>query len=154
MITIGTNGYVTVDEYKAWADARQVNYFDYNDLQIEAAIIIACEDFIDANYTFIGDKVDKDQPMSLPTKDVAIANVTNPVCQVVSLQLTGKLFIDADANASGEVIAKREKVGQIEREFEYSEGSSKTYTNSTSRIDRLMKPFTIGGTGGIGLLRG
>lgn len=153
-ITIGTNGYITAAEFRQWADARLYDHYGYNDLEVEAAIVRACLDFIEPNYTFIGEKVDKDQPMSLPTKDVEIAEVSSAVSQAVWQQLQGLLFVDGATVTGQEVLSESSKIGELSDSTTYAEGSRREYTYNTLQIDRLMKPYVIGSAGGIGLLRG
>jgi len=154
MITLGENGYITVEQFKTWCNARLIEFFAYNDLQIEAAIVVASVDFIDTNYTFKGCKLDEAQSMSLPTDDVAIADIQNAVAQAVWQQLRGLLFTPELTSNEGEVLRKREKVGPIEEETEYREGSVRSYTYSTTKIDRLIAPHVIGNAGGLSILRG
>lgn len=154
MITLGENGYITVEQFKTWCNARLIEFFAYNDLQIEAAIVVSSVDFIDTNYTFKGCKVDKDQPMSLPTDEVAIADIKNAVAQAVWAQLQGLLFVADDAQLQREVVSESSKLGDLSESTTYAEGTSREYTYNTRKIDQLIKPYVISGSGGLGLLRG
>lgn len=154
MITLGTNGYITVDSFKQWANTRLYDYTSYNDLEVEAAIVIASTEFIDTTYQFKGEKLDKEQAMLLPTDEVAIADIENATAQAVWQQLRGLLFTPEQTTNEGEVLRKREKVGPIEEETEYREGSVRGYTYSTTKIDRLIAPYVIGNAGGLSILRG
>lgn len=154
MITLGTDGYITALAFKSWADSRLYDYSEYNELEIEAAIRVACVDYIDTTYQFKGEKLDKSQVMLLPTDEVAIADIETAAAQAVWQQLRGLLFTPEQASNDGEVLRKREKVGPIEEETEYREGSVRGYTYSTTKIDRLIAPYVIGNAGGLSILRG
>lgn len=152
MITLGTNGYITREEFEAWANARQLNHFAYDSLQKEAAITIACVDFIDTQYRFRGCKLDQSQAMALPTDSVTIDNVKAASCQATWQQLQGVLFVDDMAQTQREVLSESSKLGDLSESVTYAEGSTREYTYSTRKIDTLLKPYTVGG--GMGLLRG
>lgn len=149
------SAYATLAEFETWATARQINYYDYNSLQIEAALLIVSEDFIDPNYRFKGVKLDDSQEMQLPTDCVTASDITRAVCEAAWLQLQGLLFVAPSDQSKGQVVSERSKLGDLEEEIEYAEGSQRTYTQSTTKIDRLLSPFVIGGAGVIGgVLRG
>ena len=154
MITLGTNGYITVEAFKAWCNARLIEYFNYNDLQIEAAITVASVDFIDTNYTFKGRKLEDAQVMSLPTDCVAIADIENATATAVWAQLRGLLFVDESVQLQREVLSESSKLGDLSESVTYAEGTAREYTYNTRKIDTLMKPYVISGSGGLGLLRG
>lgn len=154
MITLGVNGYITVEQFQAWCNARLIEYFDYNDLQIEAAITVVSVDFIDTNYEFKGRKIDQAQLMSLPTDCVMIEDIQNATCTAVWSQLRGLLFVDESAQLQREVLSESSKLGDLSESTTYAEGTSREYTYNTRKIDQLMKPYVISGSGGLGLYRG
>jgi len=141
-ITVGENGYLTVDEYKAWADELKYDYSTKTDAQIEQAIIISSVYFIDTTYKFKGDKVQPDQKMLLPTDEVLITDIRNGAAQAAYQSLEGKLFIDVSARSEGQVKMQRDKLDVLETEVEYVENSQSTYTNNTTLITRLLAPYT------------
>jgi len=153
-ITLGENAYTTVQAFKDWATLRLLDFYSYNDLEIESAIVTTSVDYIDANYQFIGHPVETDQLMKLPTNDVAISDIANGVHQAVWMQLRGVLFTPDSNETTGEVVSESKQIGELSKSVTYSEGSSKSYTFNTTKIDRLLSPFTISGSGGLGLLRG
>lgn len=147
--------YATITDFENWANARLIEYFEYNSLQIEAALLIVSEDFIEVNYKFKGQKLDENQAMQLPTDQVATADITNAVCQAAWLQLQGALFVSDSSVVEREVTSESSRLGDLSKSVTYREGSKRTYTESTTKIDRLLSPFVIGGAGGIGgVLRG
>lgn len=149
------SAYATLEQFESWANARLLNHYDYNSLQIEAALLVASEDFIDVNYKFKGRKLDENQAMQLPTDQVVTADITNAVCQAAWMQLQGVLFVSDASLSEREVTSESSKLGDLSKSVTYREGSKRTYTESTTKIDRLLNPFVIGGAGGIGgVLRG
>ena len=147
-ITVGTNTYLSLADFKAWADLRLKDYSAFSDAQIEAALVVGSVDFIDANYNFKGEQVDEAQPMKLPTDLVAIADISNGSAQAAWQALNSELFISPTANSDGKVIKQRDKLDVLETETEYSEKSAAYYKHDTTQIDRLLKPYTVGSIGG------
>lgn len=149
------SAYATLEQFESWASARLIEYFEYNSLQIEAALLVVSEDFIDVNYKFKGSKLDDNQAMQLPTDQVVTSDITNAVCQAAWMQLQGVLFVSDASLSEREVTSGSSKLGDLSKSVTYREGSKRTYTESTTKIDRLLAPFVIGGAGGIGgVLRG
>lgn len=147
-IVVGENSYLTLVDFKAWADLRGKDYSAFTDPQIEAALVVSSVDYIDPNYKFKGDKVDEAQLMDLPTDEVAIADVANGAAQAAWQELNGELFISPTANSSGNVTLLRTKLDVLEKETEYSENSAAYYKHDTTQIDKLLKPFVTSGAGG------
>ena len=149
------SAYATLEQFETWATARLIEYFEYNNLQIEAALLIVSEDFIDVNYTFKGRKIDPSQEMQLPTTVVNAEDVVSATCQAAWMQLQGHLFVSDAELSEREVTSESSKLGELSKSTTYREGSKRTYTQSTTKIDRLLRSFVIGGAGGIGgVLRG
>lgn len=147
-VIVGTNSYLTLAEFKAWADLRLKDYSAFSDAQIEAALVVGSVDFIDANYSFKGEILDESQPMKLPTDLVTIANISNGAAQAAWQALNDELFISPTANSAGKVIKQRDKLDVLESEIEFSEKSAAYYKHDTTQIDRLLKPYTTGLIGG------
>lgn len=147
-VTVGTNSYLTLADFKAWADLRLNDYSAFTDPQIEAALVVSSLDFIDPNYNFKGDKLDDAQAMDLPTDEVAIDDIANGAAQAAWQQLNGELFISPTANSSGSITMQRKKLDVLETEVEYSENSAAFYKHDTTQIDKLLKPYVTSGAGG------
>lgn len=144
-IVLGENGYISLVDFKAWADARGYDYSAKTDVQIEQAITISGVDFIDTNYDFKGLSVDMTQAMQLPTDEVAIADIKQGAAQATWQQLNGLLFVaQSQTSASGEVKKVRKKLAELETETEYTERSDLSYTYDTTLIDRLLSRFVVG----------
>lgn len=142
-ITVGENGYLTVAEYKTWADGLGYDYSSKTDEQIEQSITISGVYFIDTEYKFKGDKMEQDQLMSLPTDKVSISDIFKGAAQAAYQSLEGKLFIDVSARSEGQVKKQRDKLDVLETETEYVENSQATYTNNTTLITKLLSPYTV-----------
>lgn len=154
MATVGTNSYISLADFKAWADLRAYDYSSYTDAQIEAATVVSAVDYIDPTYDFKGSKLDESQPMGLPTDEVAIADIENGAAQAVWQQLRGLLFIDESTQLAGGEIKKESKsIGSLDKSVEYVEGTAPTTTYNTSKIYDLLKPYLAVGSGLFEMLR-
>ncbi|QDP59315.1 MAG: hypothetical protein Tp136SUR676911_54 [Prokaryotic dsDNA virus sp.] len=144
-LTLGENAYITLAGFKAWADARGYDY-GTDDAAIEAAIVIASVDFMNAQYTFKGEPLDDTQVMQLPTDCVAISDVENAAAQAAWLQFNGRLFVDpASIGQKGAVTSETKQVGSLSTSTSYAEGYQYTTTYPTTSVDRLLRAFTVGG---------
>ena len=140
-LTLGTDAYITLADYKAWADARGYNYG--TDAEVEAAIVIAT-DYIDASYSFKGDPLDDDQPLQLPTDSVSIADIEKAVAQAVYQQLLGRLTVSLeDMSANGTLEGETSKVGSLSESLQYRAGTERTVAYSTTLIDRALRPYLL-----------
>lgn len=154
MITLGTNGYIELSDFKAWADARAYDYSGYTDTQIEAAITVSGVDFIDTTYRFKGSPVSDSQPMQLPTDQVAIVDIKNGAAQAAWQQLQGLLLVaQTAASANGQVIRQMDKLDVLETETEYAEGTQRTTTYNTTLLSRMLAPYTVAGGANDGMIR-
>ena len=154
MATVGTNSYISLADFKAWADLRAYDYSSYTDAQIEAATVVSAVDYIDPTYKFKGVKLDDSQPMDLPTDEVAIADIENGAAQAAWQQLRGLLFVDDTTQSAGGEIKKEDKqIGTLQKSVEYIEGTAPTTTYNTAKIYDLLKPFLETGQSGFNILR-
>ena len=142
-VTVGTDSYLTLAEFKTQADSLARDYSGFTDEQIEAALIESSLFYIDPTYSFKGDKVDKVQAMGLPTNKVSISDISKGAFQAAWQALNSELFVNPAATANGEVTRERKKLATLEKEVEYREGSTPTYIYDTTRIRLLLKPYII-----------
>ena len=142
-IILGTNGYISVADFKSWADMRGNDYSAYSDAQIEQAITVSGVDYLDTQYTFKGAALVSGQPMQLPTDLVAIADISKAAAQAAWQQLSDELFVSVTANTNGTVKMQRDKLDVLETETEYSEGTAATFTHNTRLISALPKNFVL-----------
>lgn len=146
-LTLGTDAYIELATYKAWADARGYTYG--TDAEVEAAIVLAT-DFIDQNYTFLGDPVSESQDLQLPTDEVTIADIEKGAAQATYLQTQGRLLVDpADISQQGQIASESSSVGSLSESIEYRGGYITTYP--TTSIDRALQGYIV--SGGLGVSR-
>lgn len=154
--TIGANVYADIDDLEDHAELRNVDISAFSFQQKEAALFIAAQDWVDGLHSFKGELVEPDQSMKLPTNEVSINNdIVTANCMTAMQQLTGLLFVEATANSNlGEIKMTRSKLDKLEKEIEYTEGSSKVIgsTYDTSKATAKLRPYLLNG-GGISLLR-
>ena len=153
-VTVGTDSYLTLAEFKAQADSLARDYSSFTDEQINAALIESSLFYIDPSFEFKGSKLDEAQVMDLPTNLVSISDISKGAFQAAWQALSGQLFVNPAATANGEVVKERKKLATLEKEVEYRAGSTPTYTYDTSRIRLLLKPYIINQGGGFMVNKG
>lgn len=139
-ITVGTDAYISLADYKAWADAR--GYVYGTDDVVEAAIVIAT-DFMDATYTFRGEPVAESQPLQLPTDKVAIAGIEKAIAQAVHLQLLGRLTVDPSTLTTAAITGESKQVGSLSTSTSYAERATYTTAYPTTSVDKLLRGFVV-----------
>jgi hypothetical protein len=86
--------------------------------------------------------------MSLPTNEVAIADIIKAALKAVELQQAGRLALDATV-LTGALVDSESKtlegVGSVSKS--YLAGSQVTYKPRVPELDLLLRPFTVGGMG-------
>lgn len=148
-LTLGTNAYITLADFKTWAGERGYDLVNYLDSEIEAAITISSVDFIDARRTFKGEALADPQDMQLPTDEVAIADIEKAAAYAAWAQLNGKLFVDFSAvTSSGQVESESKSVGSLSKQVTYRDGTQLRDVYPTRQIDALLRPYVI--YGGLG----
>lgn len=142
--TVGTNAYVTSEQYQDYAAARGIAV---NVSNLDNDIILSA-DFIDLYYTFKGEPVSDTQAMQLPTDQVSILNINKAALKAIELQQLGRLSLDATA-LKGALIASESKSldGVGSKSVTYESGSQVTYKARVPELDRLLAPFTKGAGG-------
>ena len=137
VIVISTEGaadataYVSVAEFKSWADQRLKDYSGKTDDQIGAAINAAAE-FMDSEYKFVGYRKDKAQALEWPRESAwdvrgdKVDGVPNEIklanSELGFRALSGDLRADPTRDPSGRVVKqKEEKVGPISESVTYDE---------------------------------
>ena len=63
------------------------------------------------------------------------------------MQQAGLLTVDLKALAAGVVKRIKTKVDVLEKEIEYQDGTQPTSKPRTPELDRLLRPFVVGGVG-------
>lgn len=144
MATLGTNSYTTAAAYEAYADERGITVKNHT---LDQDLILSA-DFIDTYYNFKGQELDAAQAMSLPTDVVAIADISKAALKAVELQQAGRLSLDASVLAGGLVASESKSLDGVgSKSVSYESGSQVTYKARVPELDRLLMPFTKGGSG-------
>lgn len=141
------NALITVAEFDAFGASRGLESFTYLESQKQAAIVIASVDYINTYFTFKGTALKTTQGLQIPTDEVTLVRNIKLACyQAALLHLKGRLFVDsASIESSGQVKSSRRKLGDLETEVEYQENTSYVTKYPTSSLDRLLRPYVIGG---------
>lgn len=153
-VTVGTDSYLTLAEFKAQADALARDYSSYTDAQIEAALIESSLFYIDVTFKFKGTKLSDTQPMALPTTEVAIPDIAKGAFQSAWQALTGYLFVDQSVNANGEIIREKSRLATLEDEVEYRAGTRPKTTYDTSRVEASLRPYLVNQSGAFMVAKG
>lgn len=154
MATVGVNSYISVEDFKTWADLFGYEILDYLDSEISSATVRTAINFIDPNYTFKGSKSVDTQSMQLPTTEVAIADINNAAAQAVYQDLKGFLFVAMESQSvNGQIASEDKKLGSLSKSVSYVEGTAKTSEYNTTIIDKLLRPFLSASSSGLNSLR-
>ena len=142
-VVSGANSYVTLAEFKAWADARDITY-SADDNVLEATILRAM-DYIERLY-FIGNKANENQPLQWPRTEALIDGYYADATEIpkeVKTALYEATVVEAAGYSELEVQSRktlRERVGDIE--VEYAENSeNRTITPALQyALNRIVQP--------------
>jgi hypothetical protein len=137
------SAYITEAEYEAYAAERGITV----DLATISADLILSADFIDTFYQFKGQPLDPLQEMQLPTDQVSVAAIKKAALKSAEMQQAGLLSVDLAALSSGVVKRLKTKVDVLEKEVEYQDGTQPTSKPRTPELDRMLRPFVVGGVG-------
>lgn len=137
------SAYITQAEYTAYAAERGITV---NATTIGADLILSA-DFIDTFYQFKGQPLDAAQEMQLPTDQVTVAAIKKAALKACEMQQAGLLSVNLAALSSGVVKRIMTKVDVLEKEIEYQDGTQPTSKPRTPELDRLLRPFVVGGVG-------
>lgn len=142
-LSVGSNTYATLAEYKAWATLRGY-VTTATDAQIESALIISSIDFIDAMHTFKGVVVSEDQLMKLPTDEVTIADIVPAAMAAAKMHLEGLLFVDLSLiSHTGTIESETKSIGSLSKSITYSANTSQSSRRLTPVINALLRPFLL-----------
>lgn len=144
-IVANANSYVSVAEYEAWAEDRQLTVGGHPEAQLIKAM-----DFLET-LSFIGDKKTRDQSLQWPRDNVYIDGFEYESTEIPQALKEAQYAIAASILAGIDPLAaitravKREKVDVIE--VEYMDNASATdISRSISRsIQKLIRGGSYGG---------
>ena len=141
--------YIDAAYLQSYAAARGYDLSGYTQSQIEAAIIIAAQDWIDGQHSFSHEKLKADQALAFPRtvfgmpEQIKLANA-----KAAYLQLKGALLVDTTAiNASGIVESESKSVGPLSKSVTYRAGSYQLYGRVLPvDLTNLLLPYQGGGS--------
>jgi hypothetical protein len=142
-VVTGANSYVTLAEFKAWADSRDISY-NADDNVLEAQILRAM-DYIERLY-FIGNKANENQPLQWPRTEALIDGYYADATEIpkeVKIAVYEATVVEAAGYSELEVQSRktlRERVGEIE--VQYADNSeNRTITPALQyALNRIVQP--------------
>ena len=142
-VVTGANSYVTLAEFKAWADSRDISYNADDDV-VEAQILRAM-DYIERLY-FIGNKANENQPLQWPRTEALIDGYYADATEIpkeVKIAVYEATVVEAAGYSELEIQSRktlRERVGDIE--VQYAENSeNRTITPALQyALNRIVQP--------------
>lgn len=144
-VVSGANSYVTLNEYRAWANARGITASD-SDTILERYVLRAM-DYLE-QLMFIGNKANENQPLQWPRTEALIDGYYADATEIPS-QVKKALYeaIKVEADGYSELSNQdrrtiREKIGDIE--ITYADNSeNRTITPAlTSALKKIVQPAT------------
>jgi hypothetical protein len=146
--------YANYAQYLDWALSKNITVTQ-TETEIDAALYVATNDYIDLVYTFKGLVTDDTQETSLPTDQVSInSKVIRATCECAYLHLNGKLFNnDLDPLGAIKSISTNETLDVLgdAKSVEYWGKSNQSYLMPHPQIDRLLSPYLSNSGAGFGL---
>ena len=161
-IVANANAYITVDFYRGYWTDRNVDVTDptQTDAQIQAAIIQATQ-YIDNANNWKGCIVTDDQALDWPRSGVYDKDgrsidyqsipleVKSAVAEYAYRSITNADGLLPDPTDTGAVKRQRDKVGSLETETEYQDGTGGYFgIKEYPAADRYIADFTRGGVYG------
>jgi len=142
-VVANANSYVTLAEFKSWADSRDISYNADDDV-VEAQILRAMDYF--ERLFFIGNKANENQPLQWPRTEALIDGYYADATEIpkeVKIALYEATVVEAAGNSELETQGRktlRERVGDIE--VEYAENSeNRTITPALQyALNRIVQP--------------
>ena len=142
-VVTGANSYVTLAEFKAWADSRDISY-NADDNVLEAQILRAM-DYIERLY-FIGNKANENQLLQWPRTEALIDGYYADATEIpkeVKIAVYEATVVEAAGYSELEIQSRktlRERVGDIE--VQYADNSeNRTITPALQyALNRIVQP--------------
>ena len=141
-IVTGANTYVSLAEFKAWADDRSITYG--TDEAVTAQILRAM-DYIEAQY-FIGYKDTQDQPLQWPRSGVVIDGFGLTASEIPTMLKSAvyeatKVEIDGDSKlAAVDRTVTQETVGDISISYKDNASMQKSTPALRVALQKLVRP--------------
>lgn len=141
-VVTGANTYVTVAEFKAWADDRGITYGD--DAAISADIYRAMDYF--ERLQFIGNKANENQPLQWPRTEALIDGYYADATEIpapVKLAIYEAIVVEAAGNSELNVQDRktlREKIGDIEVVYADNSENRKITPALQYALNKIVQP--------------
>jgi len=139
------NAYGTLDDFHNYFTDRGVESSDYDDENIEAALIQAA-DYIDFTFSFKFFKVSELQTTEWPRGKIGIpVAVIKASFEYAKLVLDGtELFPSIDYDSSGQnVKSKKEKLGPIEESVTYKDDYTINTMRKYPKADKYLEAYIV-----------
>ena len=148
-IVTGANSYVTVDEFRAYAEARGIISISSDDADYEVYLIKAMDKLESYRARYQGEKVDSDQPLQFPRVGVwvdgfELEETTIPrELKYAQMAFAMESLAGNDLNptvlTSTPAQVTKEKVGEIE--VTYANPSSLRSSPAFAKAEALLAPL-------------
>lgn len=141
-VVAGANTYVTLAEFKAWADDRGITYG--TDAAVTQSIYRAM-DYLE-RLQFIGNKANENQPLQWPRTEALIDGYYADATEIptpVKLALYEAIVVEAAGNSELEVQDRktiREKIGDIEVQYADNSENRKITPALQYALNKIVQP--------------
>lgn len=142
------NAYITLEYFKAYFEERAIDISDFDDEQINGAIVSAT-DYIDTRFNINGERLVEEQTTEFPRTEmydkfgIEIEGIPTKLKKATA-EYARQALINAGelaaANNSAQVLSFKEKVGPIEEETTYA-AKTESFFKAYPMADALMKDF-------------
>lgn len=144
-VVSGANSYITLEEYRAWANVRGITASD-SDTVLERYILRAMDYF--EQLQFIGNKANENQPLQWPRTEALIDGYYADATEIpVNVKTAMYEAVKVEADGYSELLNQerrtiREKIGDIE--ITYADNSeNRTITPAlTNALRKIIQPAT------------
>jgi len=141
-VVAGANTYVTLAEFKAWADDRGITYG--TDAAVTQQIYRAMDYF--ERLQFIGNKANENQPLQWPRTEALIDGYYADATEIpapVKTALYESIVVEAAGNSELEVQDRktiREKIGDIEVQYADNSENRKITPALQYSLNKIVQP--------------
>jgi hypothetical protein len=141
-VVTGANTYITLAEFKSWADDRGITYG--TDEAVTAQIYRAMDYF--ERLQFIGNKANENQPLQWPRTEAMIDGYYADATEIptpVKTALYEAIVVEAAGNSELEVQDRktiREKIGDIEVQYAENSENRKITPALQFALSKIVQP--------------
>lgn len=141
-VVAGANTYVTLAEFKAWADDRGITYG--TDAAVTQQIYRAMDYF--ERLQFIGNKANENQPLQWPRTEALIDGYYADATEIpapVKLAVYEAIVVEAAGNSELEVQDRKtlkEKIGDIEVQYADNSENRKITPALQYALNKIVQP--------------